>query len=108
MTGETRHGVHATVQTGFRIPADVLASAKAAATRGKVTLTAFVISAITEKVAREDASITTTLPAVDGITTRRAVTRKPAPAPAAAVPARTAHSPTCKCGICKPPKNGGR
>jgi hypothetical protein len=84
MTEGTRHhGVHTTVQTGFRIPAGVLASAKAAAARGKVTLTAFVISAIEEKLARDGAGITTTATGRDGITTRARKPRTAATTPAA-------------------------
>jgi len=100
-------GIHKTTQTAFRIPADLMASLKAAAGERNVTVTAYVVSAIEEKLAMDAPRITT------GITTRITTSAGPAepvspPQPAARTPApvTAAHRAGCKCGVCHPETGG--
>lgn len=80
------------------------------------TVNGFIVAAIEERLGRrEGGSTASAVRAKTGSTTgRTARSREPRSAPPVILrePARPAHSPTCKCGTCKPkttkPEEGKR
>lgn len=106
------HDVHNTAQTAFRFPEAVLARLKAGAKRHGETMTDIVVRGTVAELDRLDGITISSAPASPVSPSRRA--RKPradAVPPATFVPAeprRTRHALTCKCGICRPVKTGGK
>jgi hypothetical protein len=79
------HNVHSTRQTAFRIPEGLLAGAKDEAEREGLTLTAWVLAAITEKLARTETRVTASVPPAAPVSPPQAARSAPAsdPEPAA-------------------------
>jgi hypothetical protein len=101
------HGVHNTVQTGFRLPEGLLARLREqAAIEASVTMTDIVVRALEAEFARLDGITTrvTTIVPASPVSPPRA--RKPRADTAA--PARQRHATTCKCATCKPPREGAK
>ena len=98
---------HKTTPKAVRMPGGLLARIESAVEGSPETVNAFIVAAIEDRLERREGGSTPPPARARTGSTAQARTGPPEPAASATAPSRALHAANCKCGICKPPKNGG-